>query len=122
VCVSWVFFRASSVGDGLHVLAAIPGGVASYALLLVRAVATGTVGSADLTVPLLLGQTPFDLLIALACILVLFGVERLQARGRVRALVFARPAWVRWPLYAAFVFAVLVLRATGSGGFIYAGF
>jgi len=122
VCVSWVFFRANSVGDALQMLVAIPAGVASYAGLLAWAVATGAVGSADLTRPLLLGQTRFDLFVALAAVSLLILVERLQARGNVRLLVFSRPAWVRWPLYAAFVFVMLVLRATGGGGFIYAGF
>jgi hypothetical protein len=122
VCVSWVFFRANSISDALHVFGAIPAGVGSYAMAVVRGVITGVPLDNQLVEPLLLGQTPFDLLVAIAAVSVLFFVERMQARGSVTVLVGARPAWVRWPLYAAFVFAMLVLRATGGTRFIYAGF
>lgn len=129
VCVSWVFFRAGSVGGALEMLAAMPGGMAGWLRGAGRAAAAFISGGPAaarleaLAAPIRLGQHPFDLAVALAGIALLLAVEQLQRRrGSVRGLLGERPAFLRWPVYAALVLAILALRVPAASGFIYAGF
>ena len=122
VCVSWIFFRANSMGDAVRILAAIPRGIAGYAALAWSAVATGTLTGAGLSAPFRLGQGTFDLVLVVAGLLLLGAVERYERQGSVRDAVRARTAWIRWPLYIAFVLAIVIFRAPAGAGFIYAGF
>jgi hypothetical protein len=122
VCVSWIFFRANSMGDAVRILAAIPRGIAGYAALAWSAVATGTLAGAGLSAPFRLGQGTFDLVLVVAGLLLLGAVERYERQGSVRDAVRARAAWIRWPLYIAFVLAIVIFRAPAGAGFIYAGF
>jgi alginate O-acetyltransferase complex protein AlgI len=122
VNVSWVFFRSNSLGDAAHMIASIPGGVVSYCLRAFSGLAAGSVAEAGLTAPFRLGQSGFDLLLAVAGVIVLLAVEWLQTRGSVREFVGACPLWVRWPLYVTLVLAIVVFRAPAGTKFIYAGF
>jgi alginate O-acetyltransferase complex protein AlgI len=122
VNVSWVFFRANSLGDAVRILGSIPGGVVSYLSRILNGLAGGRLVGTDLAAPLLLGQGGFNALLAVVGLLLLLCVELLQQRGSVRQLIGAFPIWVRWPLYVTLVLAIIVFRAPAGTKFIYAGF
>jgi len=122
VNVSWVFFRANSLGDAVRILGSIPGGVVSYLSRILNGLAGARLAGPDLTAPLLLGQGGFNTLLAVLGVLLLLCVELLQQRGSVRELIGTYPVWIRWPLYVTLVLAIVVFRSRAGTKFIYAGF
>jgi D-alanyl-lipoteichoic acid acyltransferase DltB (MBOAT superfamily) len=122
VNLSWVFFRANSLGDAVRILGSTPRGVVSYLSRIFDGLAAGRLTGTDLTAPLSLGLGLFDTLPAVAGVLLLLCVEFLQRRGSVRELIGTFPIWVRWPLYVTLVLAIIVFRSPAGTKFIYAGF
>src|SRR5690606_38945699 len=98
VLVSWVFFRADSVGTALQLI--------RDAFVL-----------RGMEVNVTLGR--YGLLVAGSSIILLFVVEFLQRRKALGRIVRAQPVWVRWPVYAAGVLLVLLFGEYGATAFIY---
>jgi alginate O-acetyltransferase complex protein AlgI len=105
-CVAWVFFRANSFVDAMHVFRA--------SLVFPR--------SAQL-VPLILrdeGITKFEFLYAVALIVGLFVVEIASTRTDLIKRFLSQPVWVRWPAYYAACMAIWILGVSGEArAFIY---
>jgi alginate O-acetyltransferase complex protein AlgI len=101
---AWVFFRAATVADALTVLGRI------YASL----------GA----LPTMMGLYPFsgEHYSAVALIALLLGVEILDERRPVTERLSALPVPVRWGLYYATIFALLVLGSWQMKQFIYMQF
>jgi D-alanyl-lipoteichoic acid acyltransferase DltB (MBOAT superfamily) len=98
VLISWVFFRADSVGTALQLIGnAFP--------------------LSGLEINVALGRD--DLFISGLSILLLFGVEILQRRYRLSRLIAGQPTWVRWASYATAVLLVAFLGEFGATAFIY---
>ena len=122
VNVSWVFFRANSLGDAVHILNSIPSGVVSYLAHIVNGLAARHLTGIGLSGPFVLGQGGFNTLVAVILLILLLCVEALQQRGSVRELIGTYPIWVRWPLYVTLVLVIIVFRSPAGTKFIYAGF
>ncbi len=104
-CVAWVFFRASSLHDALHVLRA--------SLAVPR--------SAQL-VPLILrdeGISKFEFLYSVALVVALMTVEIVSRRVDLVGKFRSQPSWVRWPAYYATCMTIWLLGSTGARAFIY---
>jgi D-alanyl-lipoteichoic acid acyltransferase DltB (MBOAT superfamily) len=107
VCAAWVFFRASSVQDALHVL--------THAW---DARPAGTPAGAWIVDALLLGRSPGELVILVSALVAAAAVSAFRHRAAARV-----PAWpLRWAAYGALVVALMLFHAPGPGSFIYARF
>lgn len=97
--LSWVFFRAESLGD---------------ALFIIRAMVTG------LTRALYLGPSQLATMLSILFVGILILVQWFQARGSA-SLYFSKsrlPVAVRWVAYILMIFGILVF-GVGSNAFIY---
>lgn len=106
-CFSLVFFRANSMADALYILRhSVTGGKApvSYVKAALRALYPGTVLAAVLLFSLGL----------------LFLFDLANERGDAIEALSARPVYIRWPAYAAFLLLLLLLIPKESAApFIY---
>ncbi len=107
VTVAWVFFRADSTRAALGFLWRM----ATHLTLSLDGV-TG------------LGLDKKDLIVALAAVLVVFLADLLQRRCGVREKILALPLPVRWVVYYALIFSILIFGIYGgeydASQFIYA--
>jgi len=108
VCFAWIFFRAKSVQDAFYIVSRLPSGWRSCLSV------AGLRSTAYL-----LGLDKVDLVVAIGSILVLEVAHFLGRNHMMRRILEGRPAWVRWPAYAALVLAILNLGAQKAAPFIY---
>src|SRR5688500_1413875 len=105
-CIAWVFFRASTLSDAMHVLQA--------SIAMPR--------SAHL-VPLILrdaGISKFEFVYCVFLITALFAVELISTRMDLVKRLREQPVWIRWPIYYATCMAIWVLGiSTEAKAFIY---
>ncbi|MDQ2900599.1 MAG: hypothetical protein M3Y07_12490, partial [Acidobacteriota bacterium] len=66
-----------------------------------------------------LGLSQFDLLLAVAGVIILMTVEFLQGRRPLRPALAALPGWARWAAYYAAVASILLFGKFTSQQFIY---
>lgn len=104
ILLSWVFFRAASVEQALVVLQKIWDGLP--------------------VIPGILSHYPFtvDHLVGALFILLLLGVEIIDERRPVAARLLAMPTPLRWCIYYAVIFAILVFGRWQGAEFIYMQF
>lgn len=99
VTLAWVFFKARSLSDALHIMSGI---------------------FTALTGPLYMGPSQLTTIIGAVLILLLIVVQLLQYRGLVPLSKSERafPPYVRWPAYAAMIFGISIFGISSSE-FIY---
>jgi hypothetical protein len=104
IAISWIFFRAKSVGDALTVI---------------RKIAT------NLTeIPALVVQYPFTLEhgMGFGLIALLLAVETLDERRPIAQRLAAAPTVLRWGSYYLVIFGLLILGRWQAKEFIYMQF
>jgi D-alanyl-lipoteichoic acid acyltransferase DltB (MBOAT superfamily) len=104
ILITWVFFRAASLSDATTILAR-------------TAASLGTL-------PALLGArlASAEILLSLALIGVLLGVEALDERRPLWERMRMRPVFVRWAVYYALLFSLIVLGTWNLRQFVYMQF
>jgi len=104
IAIAWVFFRAGSIGDAWLVLQKIAGGL--------------------WRMPGLLARYPFgaEHYLGIGLIALLVGIEILDERRSIRERLAAAPAALRWGVYYAGIFALLILGRWQAREFIYMQF
>jgi len=104
IAITWVFFRARSLGD---------------AWLILRKIALNLV-----QIPSLLPRFPFtaEHYTAFALIALLIGIEIVDERRPVFQRLAAAPAALRWGIYYLAIFALLILGRWQAREFIYMQF
>lgn len=109
VCLAWIFFRAASLADAWAILTHLPVGLGD-----------------QLASPAALASTlkcfkasRAELSLVVAVVAAVFGVQWLQRRGSVRALLSRQPAAFRWAVYQALVLALVVFGVYENQAFIY---
>lgn len=111
VCSGFIFFRAGSFADAIHMYGAI--GTWNPAIFSMTGLTT-------------LGLDLYDIIVLILSVLLLFYVETKQQKGSVRAMIAEQSLPVRWLLYLGLLFLVLILGEYGPGfqaeSFIYANF
>jgi len=119
VCAAWVFFRAHSAADAILILERVGTFVASSAADPARLSTTGLRAALTAAEWQYIGTTKPALVVTLACIAVLFLVERVSASGDVVAALNARRRTVQWAFYQGLAWAVFVFGNFGEIDFIY---
>ena len=104
IAIAWIFFRAASVGDGVLILQKIAGSLAQL--------------------PSLLPRYPFtaDHYLGFGLIAFLIFVEVLDEHRSIWKRLAAAPVVLRWSVYYAAIFAVLILGRWQMREFIYMQF
>lgn len=104
IAISWIFFRAKSVGDALTVVRKI--------------------GTNLLDIPALVVQYPFtsEHGLGFGLIAVLLAVETLDERRPIAQRLAAAPAVLRWGCYYLVIFGLLILGRWQAKEFIYMQF
>jgi D-alanyl-lipoteichoic acid acyltransferase DltB (MBOAT superfamily) len=103
VTLGWVFFRAKTVPDALHICSRLPAGFLEIARNLAHPAALR-----DLLGGLGMDATRFAFCAGL--IVALIAVEAVEEKTDVNAFILNRPVWQRWALY----YACLLLLIFGS--------
>jgi len=107
VSFAWIFFRAASLSDALHVVSLIPRGLHDLATTRsLRALAAQCGADASTA-------------IAVFSIGVMEIVQWFQERGSVRTMLSAKPLWLRWGFYYAAMAWVLFFGKLEVAQFIY---
>jgi hypothetical protein len=104
ILVSWVFFRADSVGDAFTILTRVATAAGRLPTLLRTRLATP------------------EIIVSIALIALLLVVETFDEGRPVWARLAARPAPVRWAAYYALALALLVLGVWNLQQFVYMQF
>ena len=104
ILVTWVFFRATSLADAVTVLSRIAESLVGLPTLLWVRLATG------------------DVLLSVALIAVLVGVEALDERRPFWERLAVRPRYVRWGVYYALLIGLIVFGTWELQQFVYMQF
>lgn len=99
-----VFFRASSVADATTILSRVAGSVSSLPALLRARLASG------------------EILVSLALVAVLLAVEAFDESRPVWERLRLRPVAVRWAVYYALLFGLIILGTWELQQFVYMQF
>ena len=99
ISISWVFFRANTVADALHIIGHLFDGRGSSLREL--------------------GVTGGQLALSIAVLLALPVLEALQAADDPRAAIADRPAWLRWTVYYAVILLTISIGVFNQSRFIY---
>lgn len=113
VDISWVFFRATSLSDALHITASLPLGLWQ----LVTNIASPD-GMRDLLGGL--GMQEGRFLFCVGLILAMLAVEVIQNKLDWEKSLLARPVWQRWAVYYAALLMMVFASSLNNGqSFIY---
>ncbi len=105
-CIAWVFFRANTLGDALHILSATVARPSLHQLAPEAIIAAGI--------------SRFEVLYGFMLIGGLASIEWLSTRIDLLRQFRMRPVWVRWPVYYATCMAIWLLGiSTEAKAFIY---
>ncbi|MFU8806494.1 MAG: MBOAT family O-acyltransferase [Bradymonadaceae bacterium] len=97
VCFSWIFFRADTFGDAMHIITTIATDRSALNLLDINVLSHGFIG-----------------------VLVLLAVQILQEwKGSVRELLNRRPRAIKWLAWIALLLGITLLGVEGGSQFIY---
>ena len=118
VYLTWIFFRANTWSDARYALARV-GAAPAEAWRIVQLLAAGETpwtGQFHVLTP---AVGVGEIILSLALIGALLGVEYAQERQRGIADIRALPWFVRWPLYYALVMGIVLLGVFGASEFLY---
>ncbi len=112
-CYAWIFFRARSLGDAFYIAQHSLTGWGEF----LRHFHDGVWFKHHV----MLDQSMTEFAVAIAAVVFMEGVHLLQRHGSIRHMLLSRPVWVRWPVYYAMIFMILVFAKTGPDAqqFIY---
>ena len=106
VCVAWVFFRAATLTDALHVFSA------ALTRLTLHQIVPDAVRAE--------GISKFEVFYGFLLIVGLMTFETISTRVNIVKQFRMQPAWVRWPVYYATCMAIWLLGiSTEAKAFIY---
>lgn len=111
VCSGFIFFRANSFTDAIHIY---------------QAITTWNPAVFSMNGLLALGLDLYDILVLVLSVFFLWYIENLQQKGSVREMISSQSIGIRWILFIGLLLAVLIFGEYGSGfsseSFIYAQF
>ena len=113
VLLGWIFFRANSLSDALFIVTHLFTGVSDVVRRVFEIGISPGIFNYGFDLP------KKEMFIGL-CALVILGIHHLlQRKKSVRELLNAKPIWIRWAVYYALIFAILVFGYLEPSEFIY---
>lgn len=110
VLLAWVFFRANSVHDAIHIIGNIfPLRLADFVKLIFSSGATETV----------LGLKNRELFLAVFSIIVMEFIHFLQRKRSITSILSQQPVIIRWLVYYALIIAIISFGEYSMQEFIY---
>ena len=106
VLIGWVFFRANSLNDVIYILS----NALDFSSMSINNVLFGAIN---------LGLKKYDIIIAISSILILELVHFKQRKTKMREFLSGKPIALRWSLYIAIFYSILLLGVFNLTEFIY---
>ena len=106
-CFAWVFFRARNATDAFYIIRHMFSGIRNQGLSKLYNSIMG------------LGLEKTEIAIAILAILFMEIIHLIQRHGSIRAMLENRPLWVRWTLYYAMIYSLILFGYYNSNAFIY---
>lgn len=94
VSIAWIFFRSASIQDAMYIL---------------KNLFTDFTPSLAFFIKDRLGAETYTWAIIFFALILLFVIENLQQKRRLREMISAKPTWIRWCIYTAAVLMILGL-------------
>jgi D-alanyl-lipoteichoic acid acyltransferase DltB (MBOAT superfamily) len=122
VCFAWIFFRANSLADAAFIVRHLHTGFYDFAVKLAASGAALGSGNQILR-PILVGQSPVELGIAIVMVALVVAVQAFARNQRVAALFFTWVRPLRWSFYYALTCMIMVFGVfNATAPFIYFNF
>jgi D-alanyl-lipoteichoic acid acyltransferase DltB (MBOAT superfamily) len=115
VCIAWVFFRANTISDAIHIVFKTIHGILELFLL----IKGGLLWHSNKGVSLFPLSTRRDMMISCGLIGFMESVHWIQRHGSIRQMLSDKPLWFRWSMYYVMIMMVLVYGQFGAKQFIY---
>jgi len=109
---AWIFFRANSLNDAWYIINNLFTGM-------INQISSVVMLSNSLSG---FGFSIYELVVAVGVILIMEAIHLIQRHGSIRHMMRDKPIWVRWSLYYALIFMILLLGVydvTEKSQFIY---
>ncbi len=116
ICFSWIFFRAESVSDAFYISKNLFVGVGNWLYNFFTHLTHSSSGKIE---PLLIGNFPSTLVIALCSLVLLILIELMQQTQNIIDLLRDKNIFVRWCIYYAIVLIILIFGVYSNAKFIY---
>jgi len=107
ICISWVFFRARTIADAMHILKSMFTDTWADIVNLIHTHHMEPLAPATKMIP------------ALLVIVILEVVHLFQKRRSMLQFVNSKPKYVRWGIYYAFILLLLIFGTASHSQFIY---
>ncbi len=108
VCIAWVFFRASSLNDAVHIISGMFNGALNISTLkpLIAGIKAAGIGNTEV-------------LVIILAVLIMEAVQLLQRKKSLTAWISRRPAGLRIGMYYFMIMYILLFGAYSAQEFIY---
>lgn len=116
VLVAWVFFRANTIHDAFYIIGRLPAAAGDLIHWIARAKFSGE------SFKSLIGFMPvyqIDIQLSFLLIFLLQGIEWVQSRKDLPALIRQRPIYIRWTLYYLMLMVIIFFGVYDNRQFIY---
>lgn len=109
VSFTWIFFRANSMADAVHIISHIPEGLFDAGVIKAQLIELSSIGF-----------DKYYFILSFILIIIMEGVHFLEESGKnMWEIISAKPAVVRYTAYYILILAILLLGEFGSNEFIY---
>lgn len=109
ISFTWIFFRANSMADAMHIISHIPEGLLDAGVIRAQLAELGT-----------LGFDKYYFILSFILIIIMEGVHLLEESGKnMWEILSTKPAIVRYTAYYILILTILLLGEFGSNEFIY---
>lgn len=109
VSFTWIFFRANSMADAVHIISHIPEGLFDAGVIKAQLIELSSIGF-----------DKYYFILSFILIIIMEGVHFLEESGKnMWEIISAKPAAVRYTAYYILILAILLLGEFGSNEFIY---
>ncbi len=109
VSFTWIFFRANSMADAVHIISHIPEGLFDAGVIKAQLVELSSIGF-----------DKYYFILSFILIIIMEGVHFLEESGKnMWEIISTKPAAVRYTAYYILILAILLLGEFGSNEFIY---
>lgn len=111
-CFAWIFFRANSVNDALHIANSLFAGVLNLKIF-------NFVEFSRMLEKGAFNYSISDFALSIIFVTLMIVIQMYQRRGRISEMLSSKPIWLKWTVYYAFVLVIIIFGVYGKQEFIY---